>query len=159
MNDSLSNSAKKVQAILLEHGLELQVVELSQTTRTAAEAAQAIGCRVGQIAKSLIFKTSTTGQPVLVIASGINRVDEKILAARLGEDVQKADADFVRQITGFAIGGVPPIGHLQKIPTFIDPDLMQYEEIWAAAGTPYAVFKLTPDQLLLFTAGTLLVIH
>lgn len=158
MNDALSSSAGKVQEALQQHGLELQVIELAQTTRTAAEAARAIGCGVGQIAKSLIFKTGS-GNPVLVIASGVNRVDEKLLAAELGETITKADADFVRQATGYAIGGVPPIGHRQEITTIIDRDLLNYEEIWAAAGTPFAVFKLTPDQLLSISSGRLLVIH
>jgi prolyl-tRNA editing enzyme YbaK/EbsC (Cys-tRNA(Pro) deacylase) len=108
---------------------------------------------VGQIAKSLVFKGATTRQAVLVITSGSNRVDEKKLSERIGEPVLKADADFVRQQTGFAIGGVPPVGHAQPIAVFIDEDLLPYSEIWAAAGTPQAVFRLTPQELQKITNG------
>lgn len=150
---SLSASAQRVQNALMKLGLTLQVVELPNSTRSAAEAAEAIGCSVGQIAKSLIFKTRMSEEPVLVIASGPNRVDEKKIAALVGEMITKPDADFVRQKTGFAIGGVPPMGHNQPITTFIDEDLLVYDEIWAAAGTPNAVFCLTGDALLRATGG------
>jgi prolyl-tRNA editing enzyme YbaK/EbsC (Cys-tRNA(Pro) deacylase) len=150
---SLSDSAQRVQAALEGLGLSLQVVELPASTRTAQEAAQAIGCSIGQIAKSLVFKTVTTKRPVLVIASGLNRVNEKAIGILIGEGVQKADADFVRQHTGYAIGGVPPVGHLEAIETFIDRDLLVYDEIWAAAGTPCAVFRLTGDNLVMATLG------
>jgi prolyl-tRNA editing enzyme YbaK/EbsC (Cys-tRNA(Pro) deacylase) len=133
--------------------LTLQVVEMPDTTRSAAEAAEAIGCSVGQIAKSLVFKTRNCQEPVLVIASGANRVDEKKVGALLGEEISKADADFVRQKTGFAIGGVPPVGHNQPITTFIDQDVLVFDEIWAAAGTPNAVFRLTGDDLVRATGG------
>jgi prolyl-tRNA editing enzyme YbaK/EbsC (Cys-tRNA(Pro) deacylase) len=150
---SLSDSAQRVQAALEGLGLSLQVVELPASTRTAQEAAQAIGCSIGQIAKSLVFKTVTTERPVLVIASGLNRVNEKAIGILIGEGIQKANADFVRQHTGFAIGGVPPVGHLEAIETIIDCDLLIYDEIWAAAGTPCAVFKLTGDNLVMATMG------
>ena len=154
MTDSqLSSSAQKVQDTLKALGFALQVVEMPDSTRTAVEAAQAVGCQVGQIVKSLIFKTKRTGKPVLVIASGQNRVNEKKIAALLGEPLGRADADFVRQQTGFAIGGIPPVGHREKIETFVDEDLLQYEVIWAAAGTPNAVFRLTPQELLQITSG------
>jgi prolyl-tRNA editing enzyme YbaK/EbsC (Cys-tRNA(Pro) deacylase) len=153
MPSSLSASAQKVQGALQHLGLELQVVELPGSTRTAVEAAQAIGCQVGQIAKSLIFKTKNTECPILVIASGDNRVNERLIADRVGEKIMKADADFVRQHTGFVIGGVPPVGHAEVIPTFIDRDLLGYPEIWAAAGTPHAVFRLAPDLLVKATGG------
>ena len=143
----LSNSAQRVQDALAEKGVSLQVVELPDTTRTAREAAAAIGCSVGQIAKSLIFKGLESGRAVLVIASGNNRVNPKKIAAALGEPIGKANADFVRQQTGFVIGGVPPLGHIQPLPTFIDEDLRRFDEIWAAAGTPFAVFRLTPEVL------------
>lgn len=149
----LSSSAKKVQEALDQWGLPGRVVELPATTRTAAEAAQAVGCQVGQIAKSLLFKTKQTLRPVLVIASGSNRVNEKGLGHLLGETIGKADADFVREQTGFVIGGVPPIGHKQEILTFVDEDLLQYEQIWAAAGTPFAVFHLTPAELTRIVPG------
>ena len=149
----LSASAQKVQDELSQSGLKLQVVELPDSTRTSAEAAQAVGCLVGQIAKSLIFKTCETQRPILVIASGANRVDELKIGARLGEPIGKADAEFVRSRTGFVIGGVPPIGHIEAIKTFIDEDLLAFEQIWAAAGTPHAVFPLKPADLVKITNG------
>jgi prolyl-tRNA editing enzyme YbaK/EbsC (Cys-tRNA(Pro) deacylase) len=153
MIPELSTSAQKVQVALEGRGLRLQVIELPGSTRSAAEAAQAIGCQVGQIAKSLVFKGHLTGKPLLVIASGANRVDEKRLAEWCGEPPGKADAEFVRQHTGFAIGGVPPVGHAAELETYIDADLLAYAEIWAAAGTPHAVFRLTPADLLALTGG------
>jgi prolyl-tRNA editing enzyme YbaK/EbsC (Cys-tRNA(Pro) deacylase) len=149
----LSPSAQKVQDALNTHQIQLEVVELPGSTRSAAEAAQAIGCRVEQIAKSLIFRTLQTNRPVLVIASGVNRVNEKKLFPRLGEPIGKADAEFVRIETGFVIGGVPPVGHIKPLETFIDEDLLQYPEIWAAAGTPHAVFRLSSANLLRITSG------
>jgi prolyl-tRNA editing enzyme YbaK/EbsC (Cys-tRNA(Pro) deacylase) len=143
----LSPSAAKVQTALDAYGLSLQVVELPDSTRTAADAAAAVGCAVAQIAKSLIFRTTRTGRPVLVIASGANRVDEDRIGTLIGEPIGKADAGFVRSETGFVIGGVPPVGHDQAIDTFVDEDLLLYDEIWAAAGTPNAVFKLGKKEL------------
>lgn len=153
MSPTLSPSAKKVQDALAELNLPLQVVELPASTRTAVEAAQAIGCDVAQIVKSLIFKGKRSGQPVLVIASGANRVNERAIEAQIGEPLGKAGADFVREHTGFVIGGVPPVGFPRPIPTFIDQDLLHYLELWAAAGTPHAVFRLSPQDLLLITRG------
>jgi prolyl-tRNA editing enzyme YbaK/EbsC (Cys-tRNA(Pro) deacylase) len=153
MEKPLSPSAQKVQRALEDLGFTLQVVELPASTRTAVEAAQAVGCQVGQIVKSLVFKGKRSGRPILVEASGVNRVDEKKLEALIGEPLGKADADFVRQVTGFVIGGVPPVGHAQPLETFIDRDLLQYETIWAAAGTPNAVFRLTPQDLVRMTGG------
>ena len=149
----LSSSAKKVQEVLKVLGLELQVVELQETTRTSADAARAVGCEVGQIAKSLVFRGQRTQRPILVIASGSNRVNEKRVGELISEPLGKADADFVRQKTGFVIGGVPPVGHAEKLEVFIDEDLLQYGEIWAAAGTPNAVFRLTPSDLVRITEG------
>ena len=154
----LSNSAQRVQDALAERDVDLQVMELPDTTRTAQEAAVAIGCTVGQIAKSLIFKGKESGRAVLVIASGDNRVDTEKVAEALGEPLGKADAAFVREQTGFAIGGVPPVGHIRPLPTFIDEDLRRFEEIWAAAGTPFAVFRLTPDELEQIAPGRVLAI-
>lgn len=159
MSETLSASARRVQEVLDTLGLSLQVVELPASTRTAVEAAQAVGCDVGQIVKSLIFKTGNSRQPLLVIASGANRVNERLIEALIGEPLGKADAEFVRQHTGFAIGGVPPVGHIQPLVTFIDEDLLQYEEIWAAAGTPNAVFRLHPSDLLRMTGGKVINIH
>ena len=133
--------------------MALQVVELPASTRTALEAASAVGCQVGQIVKSLVFRRQDSEAPLLILASGANRVNEAGVQALLGEAVGKADADFVRLHTGFAIGGVPPLGHPQALVTLIDADLLQYAEIWAAAGTPNAVFRLTPDDLVRITGG------
>jgi prolyl-tRNA editing enzyme YbaK/EbsC (Cys-tRNA(Pro) deacylase) len=156
MSSNLKKSAEKVQSVLNEFGFELNVIELSDSTRTAQEAANTIGCTISQIAKSLIFQGKTTKNPILIIASGINRINEKAIKEYIGEKLGKADADFVLEHTGFAIGGIPPIGHKNPINTFIDEDLMQYEEIWAAAGTPNAVFKLTPKILAEITKGNII---
>ena len=123
------------------------------STRTAVEAARAIGCDVGQIAKSLIFRCRESGTAVLVVASGPNRVNPTRMAEYVGERIELADAGFCRQATGFAIGGVPPVGHTRALPTFIDKDLMQLAEIWAAAGTPHAVFSVSPADLVRITKG------
>ena len=153
MSKELSLTAQKVQDTLKARGFTCQVVELPDTTRSAKEAAQAIGCQVGQIVKSLVFKSKHTHKPILVVASGPNRVNEKKIGEFVSEPIAKADADFVRNRTGFVIGGVPPVGHSEQLETFIDEDLLQYEEIWAAAGNPNAVFKLTPDELEKMTEG------
>lgn len=150
----LSPSAAKVQAALEARGFSFEVQELAGSTRTAAEAAAAIGCTVAQIAKSIVFRAVDSGRAVLVVASGANRVDEKAVAALLGENLGKADAGFVRAETGFVIGGVPPIGHDKPLPIFIDEDLLAFDEIWAAAGTPFAVFRLDPRALADLTGGT-----
>jgi prolyl-tRNA editing enzyme YbaK/EbsC (Cys-tRNA(Pro) deacylase) len=150
---TLRASAERVQAELDRLGHPGRVREFAEITRTAAEAAQQIGCAVGQIAKSLVFRAEPSGRAVLVIASGSNRVKEKRIEAALGERLGRADADFVRERTGFAIGGVPPVGHATRPVAFIDRDLLQYAEIWAAAGTPYAVFPLTPEDLVRLTGG------
>lgn len=153
MSKELSASAHKVQDILQSRGFASEVVELPDSTRTAKEAAQAIGCKVEQIVKSLIFRTVESERAILVVASGINRVNEQRLGELVGEGIGKADANFVRQHTGFAVGGVPPLGHRMPITTFIDEDLLRYEQIWAAAGTPFAVFRLTPGELQEMTNG------
>ncbi len=150
---TLSASASRVQESLHALGFQNQVIEHTQPTRTAEEAAAAVGCSVGQICKSLIFRTKTSHLPLLVITSGANRVNEKQLRQLMGEAVERADADYVRQVCGFAIGGVPPVGHPQALTTLIDQDLMDFQEIWAAAGTPNAVFCLTPEELKAMTNG------
>jgi prolyl-tRNA editing enzyme YbaK/EbsC (Cys-tRNA(Pro) deacylase) len=156
MENSLSASAQRFQDHLAARGYPNRVVEMPGTTRTSAEAAAAIGCMGAQIAKSIIFRSEIEGTniAVMVIASGINRVDEKKINGLIGSPIRKADADFVRQETGYVIGGVPPVGHAHLIRILIDADLMQFDEIWAAAGTPFAVFQLTPAQLVEMTAGT-----
>ncbi len=152
----LPASAQRVQDRLAELGFNNQVVEMPDTTRSATDAAASCGCEVAQIAKSIIFRAAVSNRAVLVMASGVNRVDEEKIAAALGEELAKADADFVRTSTGFAIGGVAPIGHSSAPEIFIDRDLMAFETIWAAAGTPRAVFKLTPDELVRMTGGAVI---
>jgi prolyl-tRNA editing enzyme YbaK/EbsC (Cys-tRNA(Pro) deacylase) len=152
----LSRSAQRVQAALRAQGMELTVQELPHSTRTAVDAAAAVGCAVGQIAKSLLLVTEDGRQPVLVMVSGANRLDESKLGAYLGQKVRMASADEVREMTGFAIGGVPPVGHLEPLRTLIDADLMSYDHIWAAAGTPRAVFRLRPEELVQITSGHVL---
>ncbi len=149
----LKESAKRVQEALAARGFAFEVSEFPAGTRTSAEAAAAIGCTVGQIAKSLVFRAHESGRPVLVIASGANRVDEKAVGALLGEKIGRAEPDFVRAATGFAIGGVPPVGHREAPVTLIDRDLLGFQEIWAAAGTPNAVFRLKPGDLVAMTGG------
>ncbi len=138
---------QRVAHALRELGLAVRVVELPDSTRTAKAAAEAIGCTVGEIAKSLVFRASRSGKPVLAVMSGSNRADVEKLAALAGEPVEKADAAFVRQHTGYAIGGVPPVGHPQPLLTLLDEDLARYETVWAAAGSPFAVFEITPAAL------------
>ncbi|MBP6951444.1 MAG: YbaK/EbsC family protein [Alphaproteobacteria bacterium] len=149
----LSKNAQHVQNTLLEKGLEFKVIELPSSTRTAVEAAETIGCDVAQIIKSLVFQTKKSHKPILVLASGVNRVNEQILSELVGEKIEKADAGFTRKVTGFAIGGVPPVGHSQRIETVIDEDLLKFNKLWAAAGTPSAVFSLDSVNLKDLTQG------
>jgi prolyl-tRNA editing enzyme YbaK/EbsC (Cys-tRNA(Pro) deacylase) len=156
MKEKLKPSAQKVQAALNAHNLRCEVVQMTDTTRSASDAARAVGCQVGQIVKSLIFEGQRSHQPILVAASGANRVNERSIEQSVSEPIKMAKPDYVRQMTGFAIGGVPPVGHDHPLNIFIDEDLMQYDEIWAAAGTPHAVFKLTPDDLKTITSGKII---
>ncbi len=149
----LSPTAQRVQDLLTERGFDCQVIEFTESTRTAQEAADRAGCLLGQITKSLIFKGKQTGRPILVLTSGANRVNEKLISEYAGESIGRADADFVRNATGFAIGGVPPLGHAQPMETYFDEDLLQYPTVWAAAGTPNAIFELTPGALLEMTSA------
>lgn len=144
-------NAERVQAELRALGAGGEVVELAASTRTSQEAAAAIGTTVAQIAKSLLFVMGET--PVLVIASGTNRVSMEKLTAHLGSPATRPDADTVKRLTGFPIGGVAPVGHAARLKVLIDRDLLQYEEIWAAAGTPNAVFRTTPEELSRITEG------
>ena len=153
MSKEPGSSVKKVQQTLKSLGFSDEIVVFPDSTRTAIEAAQAVGCSVGQIVKSLVFRGAQLHKPVLALVSGANRVNEKRLGLLFGEEIEKADADFVRQHTGFAVGGVPPVGHVERLATFIDRDLLQYDEIWAAAGSPHAVFRLTPGDLQDMTGG------
>jgi prolyl-tRNA editing enzyme YbaK/EbsC (Cys-tRNA(Pro) deacylase) len=146
---------RRVQEALDQSGLSLEVVELPKSTRTAQEAADAVGCELGQIVKSLIFRGADSNRPYLVLVSGPNRANLDRVSQEMGEPVQMADADFVRERTGFSIGGVAPVGLPDSIRTLIDQDLLQYQTIWAAAGTPRSVFSLSPEDLLQLTEGNL----
>jgi len=150
---TLSLTAQKIQDALRALGYDYTVIEHAESTRTAQEAADRAGCELGQIVKSLIFRGKTSGKPILVLTSGANRVDEKRIAAYAGEPIGRADADFVRAATGFAIGGVPPIGHTQKMETYLDEDFLQHQTIWAAAGMPNAIFELRTEDLQRMTGG------
>ena len=144
-------SAARVQATLRDLGLSGNVVELAESARTAADAARACGVGVGQIVKSLVFLAD--GSPLLVLVSGANQADEARLATLTGGRIRRADANAVRQATGYAIGGVPPVGHPAPLPTLLDADLLGYDRLIAAAGTPHAVFPLTPAELCRVTGG------
>ncbi len=153
MEAQLSKSSQKVQDALNALGLSCRVEERSETTRSAEDAARAVGCDVGQIVKSLLFRGQTSGEALFVLTSGRNRACVEKLAELAGEPIGKADAAFVREKTGFAIGGVAPLGHPEKLTTIVDEDLMQYPELWAAGGTPAALFRLTPQELTVITDG------
>jgi prolyl-tRNA editing enzyme YbaK/EbsC (Cys-tRNA(Pro) deacylase) len=143
----LKPAAQRVQDALAAHGLDSQVRHMAHSTRTAEEAAAACGCTVGQIVKSLVFRGARTGQPYLLLVSGANRVEEQSVAALLGEALTRPDAKYVREITGFAIGGIPPIGHAAPLATLMDEALLEYAVVWAAAGTPDADFPVAPRRL------------
>jgi len=150
MKPAANTTALRVQQHL---GADFQVLEFEESTRTSDDAARAIGCTVAEIAKSLIFKCKASDRGVLIVMSGVNRADMAKAKAVLGEKLSRADADFVRQKTGYAIGGVPPVAHAEKLQVLLDRDLLAFDEIWAAAGTPNAVFRLTPAQLQALTGG------
>jgi prolyl-tRNA editing enzyme YbaK/EbsC (Cys-tRNA(Pro) deacylase) len=143
----LPPSAAKVASAAESLGLAIAIRIMPATTRTAEEAAAACGTSVGQIVKSLIFEGKDSRTPLLLLVSGQNRFDEKAVAARIGEKLVRPDAQRVREITGFAIGGIPPLGHASALATYIDPDLLGYDQVWAAAGTPNAVFPIDPNEL------------
>ena len=149
----LSSSAQKIQDILSTLGSDFQVIEFTESTKTAQEAAERVGCQLGQIVKSMIFRGQVSNKGILVLTSGANRVDEKKISDYAQETIKRADPDFVREMTGFAIGGVPPLGHRHPLETYIDEDLMQYTSLWAAAGTPNAVFELPSSNLAKITLG------
>jgi prolyl-tRNA editing enzyme YbaK/EbsC (Cys-tRNA(Pro) deacylase) len=149
--DQRSSAPERVQAALSAAGVTTRIEEFPSSTRTAQEAATAVGTSVGQIVKSLLFLAG--GTPVLALVSGLNQLDPARLALLTGTPIGKADADAVRRATGYAIGGVPPTGFPTPIPTFIDRDLLQYEVVWAAAGTPRHVFAIAPAELIRITAG------
>jgi prolyl-tRNA editing enzyme YbaK/EbsC (Cys-tRNA(Pro) deacylase) len=144
----ISPSAQKVQNALIDLGVTSEVIEFTESTRTAKEAADRVGCQLGQIVKSMIFKGCESLNGILVLTSGSNRVDEEKISCYAEEAIIRADPDFVRETTGFAIGGVPPIGHLKDMETYFDEDLLLFDQVWAAAGTPNAVFALSPSELI-----------
>lgn len=149
----LSASAARVQQALAALGLDCRITEHAASARTSQEAANLLGCTVGQIAKSLIFRATASGAPVLVVASGANRVDEAKVGALLGEAIGRAKPEFVREVTGYAIGGIPPVGHSTSIRTFVDEDLLQFDVVYAAGGTPNALFPIHPSDLLRVCGG------
>jgi prolyl-tRNA editing enzyme YbaK/EbsC (Cys-tRNA(Pro) deacylase) len=148
----LSPTAQRVQDALNMAGVAASIVEYDVPARTSAEAAAVLGCSVAQIAKSLVFRAAS-GAPVLVIASGANRVDEAKVSALIGESIGRADPAFVRDRTGYAIGGIPPLGHTNALKTLIDRDLLEYNCIYAAGGTPHAMFPLLPSDLVRIAGG------
>ena len=148
----LSATAQRVQDALAAAGVFTRVTEYDAPARTSAEAAAVLGCAVGQIAKSLVFR-GASGAAVLVVASGAHRVDEAKVSALAGERIGKADADFVRAVTGYAIGGIPPLAHAQRSRTFIDRNLLRYETVYAAGGTPHAMFPISPAELVRVAEG------
>ena len=146
-------STGRVRAALREHGIDREIVTFDASTRTAADAATALGCEIAQIVKSLVFRGEMSDRPVLVVASGAGRVDEELVTAVVGEPIGKADAAYVRDRTGFAIGGVAPLGHLEPPIVVVDEDLLRLDVLWAAAGAPNAVFTLDPDELVRISGG------
>jgi prolyl-tRNA editing enzyme YbaK/EbsC (Cys-tRNA(Pro) deacylase) len=147
MKPTAHPSALRIQQLLAEARVNSDVVEFERPTRTSVEAAAAIGCSVGEIAKSVVFRARSSGQAVVVIASGDNRICEQKVARLVGEELGRANADFVRESTGFVIGGVSPLGHANPVKMLLDADLQRFPMIWAAAGTPFTVFPLTPAEL------------
>jgi prolyl-tRNA editing enzyme YbaK/EbsC (Cys-tRNA(Pro) deacylase) len=151
----MSKSLARVKAALAAAGAPVEVLEMTESTRTAEEAARAAGCAVDQIAKSIIFRGEDTGHVVLFLTAGGNRVDPAKATAVAGQPLGKADAELIRTETGFAIGGVAPVGHLNPVSAYFDPRLSEFDTVWAAAGTPRHIFAIAPDTLLSITGATL----
>jgi len=150
---TLPASARRVQATLDALGINSRVIELTVAARTSQQAADALGVEVGRIAKSLVFRASRSSRAVLVIAAGDRRIDEERVAEALGEPIERASPEFVRENSGFAIGGVAPVGHPAPIVTFIDASLRRFETVWAAGGTPHHVFPIAPADLVIAGGG------
>jgi len=146
-------TALRTAQLLHDAGVDARVVEFEQPTRTSAEAAAAIGCSVAEIAKSIVFRGGDSGQAIVVVASGDNRVSEAKVAGSVGERLLRADAEFVRTATGYTIGGVAPIGYAHPVKLLLDLDLRRFEVVWAAAGTPFSVFPVSPEQLRILTGA------
>lgn len=153
-SETLPASAERVQRALAVAGLDTRIVQLAAAARTAQQAADALGLDVGQIAKALVFRGTTTGRAVLVIAAGDRRVSEDRIAQLIGEPIERASPDFVRERAGFAIGGVAPLANAQAMTTFVDASLRRFDTVWAAGGTPHCVFPIRPDDLLRVSTGT-----
>jgi prolyl-tRNA editing enzyme YbaK/EbsC (Cys-tRNA(Pro) deacylase) len=143
----LSRSSRRVRDALLALDLPADIHRLADSTRTAPEAAAAVGCELGAIVKSLVMRGTASGDPVLALVSGANRADETRLAEAFGEPIERPDAAYVREVTGYAIGGIPPIGHPAPLRTILDEDLLRFDVVWAAAGNPHAVFPIAPAEL------------
>jgi prolyl-tRNA editing enzyme YbaK/EbsC (Cys-tRNA(Pro) deacylase) len=154
---ALTKKSKIVQEYLQQFGLKVDILEYSESTKTAQEAANAIGCEIGQIVKSLVFRNKEQG--LLFLVSGKNNLDVEKVARELKIEIKKADADFVKKVTGFSIGGVPPVAHDTKMETYIDQDLLAYDEVWAAAGMPFSVFQLESRMLQPLTNGTVIAVN
>lgn len=143
----LPAACQRVADAFLEAGTSISIVQHEQSARTAMEAAEACGCELGQIVKSLIFARADTDEIVLLLVSGVNRVHENRTGRQIGAKLKRVDAARVRDVTGFAIGGIPPFGHKTKLASYIDEDLLVFADVWAAAGTPNSVFNIAPAQL------------
>ena len=154
MKEGLSSTAQRVRDVLIAAGISTEVMELEKSTRSARDAATAIGCDIAQIVKSLVFKTRDSAEPMLLLVSGANNVSPQALLRAGPGPLEKADANYVKDRTGFAVGGVPPVGHKAPILTFMDEDLFAHEELWAAAGTPNSVFRIGPLDLQRITNAT-----
>ncbi|PWK62688.1 YbaK/EbsC family protein [Roseicyclus mahoneyensis] len=150
----MSKSLNRVKGALEEAGVATRVLEMAEGTRTAEEAARAVGCALDQIAKSIIFGADRTGDAVLFVTAGGNKVDAAKASALAGEPLGKADAGLIRAQTGFAIGGVAPVGHLTRVRAWFDPRLLEFDLVWAAAGTPRHVFAISPEVLLRLSGAT-----
>ena len=152
--ETLPRGARRVRTALLELGLPGDIHRLADSTRTAPEAAAAVGCELGAIVKSLVMRGVRTKEPLLVLVSGDNRADVELIEAAVDEPVERPDAGYVREVTGYAIGGIPPVGHPAPVRTVLDEDLLRYETVWAAAGNPHAVFPITPAALVTASGAT-----
>ena len=149
----LPRSSRRVRDALLSLGLPADIHRLADSTRTAPEAAAAVGCELGAIVKSLVFRGTSSGDPLLALVSGSNRADEALVAGAFGEPVERPDAAYVREATGYSIGGIPPVGHPAPVRVVVDEDLLRFETVWAAAGNPHAVFPIAPADLVGVTGG------
>jgi prolyl-tRNA editing enzyme YbaK/EbsC (Cys-tRNA(Pro) deacylase) len=154
--DPLPRGARRVRTALLELGLPADIHRLADSTRTAPEAAAAVGCELGAIVKSLVMRGTSTDTPVLALVSGDNRADVALIEAVLDEPVERPDATYVREVTGYAIGGIPPVGHPEPVRTVMDEDLLRFATVWAAAGHPHAVFPIAPQDLAKAAGATVL---